>query len=86
VFRFLEISSHDSWSSRVRDRDILIEKFRIGPLEVPEAEELIRILEKEKKQAIQLDDITLLFGIAMLLGVLIDYVSNKKSFWKKLFK
>ncbi|MGH9953653.1 MAG: hypothetical protein ACRD5J_18715 [Nitrososphaeraceae archaeon] len=70
----------------IRLRDSLIEKFRLGPLEVLEAEELIRILEKEKKQAIQLGDIAFLFGIAMLLGVLIDYVSNKKSFWRKLFK
>lgn len=70
----------------LRYKDSLIEKFRTGPLELREAEALIRILKKEKQQALELGDIALLFGVAVLLGVLINYVSNKKSFWRKLFK
>jgi hypothetical protein len=67
-------------------RDHLIDKFRDGPLTVPEAEELKCILEREKRQAIELGDIALLFGILLLLGVVIDYISNQKSGWRKLFK
>lgn len=70
----------------IKLKDYLIEKFNRGPLEVPEAETLISLLQKERKRAIELGDVALLFGTAVLLGVLIDYVSNKKGFWRKLFK
>jgi hypothetical protein len=71
--------------NEVHQRDNLIEKFRNGPLSVDEAESLKSILEKEKRQAIELGDIVLLFGIGLLLGVVIDYIANEKSSWKKLF-
>ena len=73
-------------STETETKDHLIEKFRTGSLDIHEAEELIRILEKEKQQAIELGAIALLFAIALLLGVVIDYLSNKKSFWKKIFR
>jgi hypothetical protein len=67
-------------------RDNLIEKFRTNPITISEAKELKRILEKEKQQAIEVGDIALLFGIGLLLGVVIEYLSNSEGFWKKIFK
>jgi hypothetical protein len=67
-------------------RDNLIEKFRTNPITISEAKELKRILEKEKQQAIEVGDIALLFGIGLLLGVIIEYLSNSEGFWKKIFK
>jgi hypothetical protein len=34
-----------------------------------------RILEKEKQQAIELGDIALTFGVALLLRILMDFLS-----------
>ena len=70
----------------IQIRDRLIDKFREGPLTISEAEALRDILEKEKRQAIELGDIALLFGIVLLLGVVIDYLSNQKKGWRRLFR
>lgn len=67
-------------------RDRLIDKFREGPLTISEAEALRDILEKEKRQALELGDIALLFCIVLLLGVVIDYLSNQKKGWRRLFR
>jgi hypothetical protein len=65
-------------------KDYLIEKFRVEPLTTQETDELKRILEKEKQQAFEMGDFALLLAIAALLAVLVDSLSNKKSFWRKL--
>lgn len=70
----------------IQIRDRLIDKFREGPLTISEAEALRDILEKEKRQAIELGDIALLFGVVLLLGVVIDYLSNQKKGWRRLFR
>jgi hypothetical protein len=70
----------------IQIRDRLIDKFREGPLTISEAEALRDILEKEKRQAIELGDIALLFGLVLLLGVVIDYLSNQKKGWRRLFR
>jgi hypothetical protein len=80
-------SKNDSINPNEKEsRDNLIEKFRTNPITISEAKELKRILEKEKQQAIEVGDIALLFGIGLLLGVVIEYLSNSEGFWKKIFK
>ena len=75
----------DLTPDEIEVRDCPIDKFRNAPLTVPEAQRLETILEKEKRQAIELGDIALLFGVVLLLGVVIDYLSKQKSSWRKFF-
>lgn len=67
-------------------KDHLIQKFREEPLTVEEAKELKRILEKERQQAFEMGDFALLLAIGALLTVVIDSLSNKKSFWRRLLR
>ena len=69
----------------INKRDFLLNKFNVGPLTRQEAEELKRILEKEKQRAIELGDIALIFGIALLLKAIMDFLSEKKNPLKRLF-
>jgi hypothetical protein len=65
-------------------KEHLIEKFRIEPLTREETMELKRILEKERQQAFEMGDFALLLAIGALLVVLVDSLSSKRSFWKRL--
>jgi hypothetical protein len=70
----------------IRERERLLNKYESGELEIHEAERLKKILEKEKQRAIELGDILLIFGIALLLTSIIDYLSDKKNPLRKLFR
>jgi hypothetical protein len=70
----------------IKERERLLNKYELGELEVREAERLKKILEKEKQRAVELGDIVLIFGIALLLTSIIDYLSDKKNPLRKLFK
>ncbi len=69
----------------ISERERIINKYELGELEVYEAERLKKILEKEKQHAIELSDILLIFGISLLITSIIDYFSNKKNPFRKLF-
>ena len=66
-------------------REVLTFKLRDRTLSYEEAEELKRILEKEKEKAISLNDIFALLAIGFFLTAVIAFLSDleKKSKKKK---
>lgn len=63
-------------------RDYLLDKLRAKTLDEEEAIELRMMLENEKKNAISIGDIAVVLAIAILLGLLADYLSKHKfRFW-----
>jgi hypothetical protein len=64
---------------QLQRREELTLKLRDGEISEAEANELMRILEYEKKQAISLNDILAVFAIAGLLYLLINFLSENKK-------
>lgn len=62
----------------VRRRVELTEKLKIKVLNPVEADELKNILEKEKKKATSLGDLLTVLAIVFLIGLIVDYLSDKK--------
>jgi uncharacterized membrane protein len=70
-------------SYRLRRREELTLRLRDGTINRQEAEELKQILEYEKEQAINLNDILAIFAIAALLFAVASFLSNDKKKRKK---
>ena len=70
-------------SYRLRRREELTLRLRDGTINRQEAEELKQILEYEKEQAINLNDILAIFAIAALLFAVASFISNDKKKRKK---
>jgi ApbE superfamily uncharacterized protein (UPF0280 family) len=59
-------------------REYLLDRLRAKEITPTEAVELRQILEKEKKTAINLGDIALVFAVTIMLGLLADHLSKSK--------
>ncbi|MBV9179463.1 MAG: hypothetical protein JO327_10245 [Nitrososphaeraceae archaeon] len=70
-------------TDEINMRNRLIEKFRFTDLTMQEAQDLRKILEKEREQAIQIGDVALVFAVGVLLGTVIDYLYSKRSWLRK---
>jgi hypothetical protein len=66
--------------NEISRREYLLDRLRDGSIERNDALELKNILEKEKTEAIHVGDIAVIFGIAILLGLVIEQLSKKKKF------
>jgi hypothetical protein len=66
--------------NEISRREYLLDRLRDGSIERKDALELKNILEKEKTEAIRVGDIAVIFGIAILLGLVIEQLSKKKKF------
>ena len=68
----------------IQTKNLLIEKFRTQDLTIPKAQELKKILEKERQQAIQGGDVALIVAIGILLGTVIDHLYSKRRWFKRI--
>lgn len=66
--------------NEISRREYLLDRLRDGSIERKDALELKNILEKEKTEAIRVGDIAVIFGIAILLGLVIEQLSKKRKF------
>jgi len=62
----------------IQKRQELTEKLKTKVLTVNEGEELKKLLEKEKVQATSLGDIIAVLGIAFLIVLVIEFLTDKK--------
>jgi hypothetical protein len=69
----------------IKTRNELLDKLKNDSLTWDDALKLKQILENEKAQATQLGDIVVVFGIALLLALVVDYLSKQKFNLKRLF-
>ena len=62
----------------IQKRQELTEKLKTKVLTVNEGEELKKLLEKEKVQATSLGDVIAVLGIAFLIVLVIEFLTDKK--------
>ena len=70
-------------TDEINTKNRLIEKFRSSDLTIQEAQDLRRILEKEREQAAQIGDVALVFAVGVLLGTVMDFLYKKRSWFRK---
>lgn len=64
-------------SEEIQKRREFTDKLKYKTITTNEAQELKKILEKEKKQAESSDDWVVLLGILLLLGLVLAFIGKK---------